>query len=270
LRGLAFTGQRHWFRRAGQQRQVTLAVNRLGAERTQERAVPLRVDDRPAGRDQPRPHVGDRDGGRSRPPSEQRVAAQQAADADAESAAGEFAAQPYLDAVRPAGAVQLDQRAEQRVGQPAGLAALPAALGDLFEGRVRGGAEPVPAQRPAHVTAKVHAALPDQRPRVGRPPGRPVGILPLVADDGDRAGRHLVLVPDLVEAAEVLVGGRHRHQAPPVGAEHARRAEVGAEGGRRVRRSRRELERVPVRVALNQRKPPSLRRHPNHPGRHCA
>jgi hypothetical protein len=47
--------------RAGQQRQVPLAGNRLGAERPQEGRVPLGVDEQAAGRAEPLGHVRDRD-----------------------------------------------------------------------------------------------------------------------------------------------------------------------------------------------------------------
>jgi hypothetical protein len=196
-------------------------------------------------------------------PAEQGVTAHQAAHADRQRAAGQLTAQPHLDAVRPAGLVQLDERAEQRVGEPARLAARPASLGDPAEIGVGGGGEPVPAQPLAHVAAQVHAVGRDGQPRVWRPPGHQVGVVPLVADEGDRARRHLLLEPDLVEAAEELVSGGHRHDAAPVRAEHARRAEVGAECHRRLggpvrglARPVGELERRPVLVAARRHGPP--------------
>jgi len=54
------------------------------------------------------------------------------------------------------------------------------------------------------------------------------------ADQGDRPVGHQVLVPELVDRAEVLVGGGQRDDAPPVRAEHARRAQVRTEGDRPV------------------------------------
>jgi hypothetical protein len=70
-----------------EQGQVAPAFHRHRAQRAQERAVPLGVDHCPARRQQPGPHVGDGDGGRARVPAEQRVPAQQAAQADADRAA---------------------------------------------------------------------------------------------------------------------------------------------------------------------------------------
>src|SRR6185437_7871067 len=68
--------QRYRLLRAlAEQREVELAGDRRGAERAEERAVPLRVDERPAGRGQALPHVGDGDRGRARVPTEQRVPA---------------------------------------------------------------------------------------------------------------------------------------------------------------------------------------------------
>jgi hypothetical protein len=169
-------------------------------------------------------------------PAEQRVTTYQPAEADPDRAADQFPVQPHLGAVRPAGPVQLGKRAEQRVGQPARLAALPAGLGDPAELSVGGGGEPVPAQPLAHVATQVHAVRADCQPRVGRPPGHLVGVVPLVADESDRARFHLVLEPDLVQGAEIVVGGRHRHDTPPVRAEDAGRAEVSAERHRRLGR----------------------------------
>jgi hypothetical protein len=151
--------------------------------------------------------------------------------------------------------MQADQRPEQLIGEPAGLAPFPARLGDPGERGVGGGAEPVVAQPLADVTAQVHAALADEQPGIRRVPGRPVRVA-AVSDDGELARRHPLLVADLVEAGEDLVRGRQGDDAAPVGGQHALRAEVGAQRHRLVgRAARRELERLPVREAASRHGP---------------
>jgi hypothetical protein len=90
----------------------------------------------------------------------------------------------------------------QRGSRPAAF------LGHPAERGVGGRPQVVAADHPAHVPAQVDAAHQDHRPRVRRPPGHPVRVP--VADHGDRPVRHQVLVPVLVDGAEVLVGRGHR------------------------------------------------------------
>jgi hypothetical protein len=60
-------------------------------------------------------------------PAEQGVSADDVADADPDRAADQRIAPPYLDAVRPAVGAQFGQGAQERVGEPAWVAASPAA-----------------------------------------------------------------------------------------------------------------------------------------------
>ena len=101
------------------------------------------------------------------------------------------------------------------------------------------------------VAPEVDVADADHRPRVGRPPGHPVRIIAPAADEADRPVRHPLLVPDLVDRAEALIGRGKGEDPPPVRAEYARRAQVGAERDGAVAGPRGQLEGLPVRIAAS-------------------
>jgi len=130
------------------------------------------------------------------------------------------------------------ERVQQRTGQPARFAAVAAGQHHPVERGVR--RRPLlPAPQPfPDVTAEVHAADRNHRPRVRRPPGHLIGIA--VTEQWNPQ----LLVAELVEVALELVGGREREQAPGVGAQHAGRAQVRAERGRMI--SGRQLGSAPV------------------------
>ena len=153
--------------------------------------------------------------------------------------------------------VQLHERAEQRVGEPARFTARPASLGDQAERGVRRGDEPVLAQPLPDVPAQVNPVPVDQRPRVGRPPRRPVRVVALAADEAIvPAATWSSYLTSLMRAEELACRG-DRDDAPPVRAEHARRAQVRAEGhgldgaGAGACQAGGEPERLPVRVAVS-------------------
>jgi hypothetical protein len=143
----------------------------------------------------------------------------------------------------------------QRGSRPAAF------LGHPAERGVGGRPQVVAADHPAHVPAQVDAAHQDHRPRVRRPPGHPVRVP--VADHGDRPVRHQVLVPYWLTVRKCSSGAGIGMTAP-VRAEHAGRAQVGAERHRqaaqtrpakpqaaravRAAQTRGDLQRLPVRV----------------------
>jgi len=126
-------GQRPALGRTSQQGQVVVSRHRLGAKGAQERAVPLRVDQRAARVGESRGHIRDRDPRRIRTPAEYRIPAERHAHADADGPGDQVAVLQHLDAVGPARLVQAEQASQQRVGEPAGLTARPAFLGDPQE-----------------------------------------------------------------------------------------------------------------------------------------
>jgi hypothetical protein len=150
-----------------EQRQVLLPRHRHGAERAQEGAVPLRVDELAPGLLQPGGHVRHRDPRRVLMPAEQGVSADDTADTDPDRATDQVFAQPYLDAVRPAVGVQFGQGSQQRVSEPARLAVRSALLGDPAEHGVGRRPHVVTPQLFPDVPAEVDLAGSDHRPRIG-------------------------------------------------------------------------------------------------------
>ena len=119
-------------------------------------------------------------------------------------------------------------------------------------------AQPLP-----DVAPEVKVISGDDEAGIGRPPRRPVRIAALAAHDRDGPRGDPLLVPDLVQGAEVLTGGGHRDDAAPVRAQHAGRAQVRAHRHRSVAgtggiRGDRELERLPVRVAASRHRLPGV------------
>ena len=121
-------------------------------------------------------------------PPEQRVAAEHAADADAQRPADQVivAATPRCCAPSPAPCSSVSEPSSASVSQRGSRPARQASAT-----RPNSVSAPWSRARPgaaaSDVAAQVHAVRADQRPRVGRPPRRPVRVVALVADDGDRA-----------------------------------------------------------------------------------